>query len=272
MKYLRKFDSVSDMDTEIASSEIGIIGLAYDGTTPVVKKKDTPPDPKLTPFYIEDISGSANTVQITKSNESAPALTIEKSADGNTWDTMGETSTTAITATIPANGKLYLRCNTTRWASSTNLSDFTKITTTSNCNVGGNIMSLLYGSNFTGNETTFPVGSYSLKNALAYNTHIVNASDLILPATALVSHCYDSLFSGCTSLITAPVLPATILVSQCYQNMFWNCTNLNYINCTNSWVKGVGATGTFVKAASMSSWTTGTSGIPSGWTVQDATE
>ena len=28
--------------------------------------------------------------------------------------------------------------------------------------------------------------------------------------------------------------------------------------------------GTFVKAASMTSWTTGTSGIPSGWKVQDA--
>ena len=59
-----------------------------------------------------------------------------------------------------------------------------------------------------------------------------------------------------------------------------NCESLNYIkclatdisatNCTNGWVSGVAATGTFVKASSMTSWTTGTSGIPTGWTVQNA--
>ena len=62
--------------------------------------------------------------------------------------------------------------------------------------------------------------------------------------------------------------------------MFNGCTSLNYIkclatdistfNCTSNWVNGVASTGTFVKASSMTSWTTGVKGIPSGWTVQDA--
>ena len=43
MKYLRLFGSVSDMETAIASSEIGIMGLAYDNGTPVMKIKPTPP-------------------------------------------------------------------------------------------------------------------------------------------------------------------------------------------------------------------------------------
>ena len=43
MKYLRKFDSVSDMETAIASSEIGIMGLAYDNGQPVMEMKPTPP-------------------------------------------------------------------------------------------------------------------------------------------------------------------------------------------------------------------------------------
>ena len=103
-----------------------------------------------------------------------------------------------------------------------------------------------------------------------------------LPVTTLADRCYISMFSGCTGLTTAPELPATILLSNCYQSMFNGCTNLNYIKClaTNisasdclkNWVSGVSATGTFVKAASMTSWTTGTSGIPDGWTVQDATK
>jgi len=88
------------------------------------------------------------------------------------------------------------------------------------------------------------------------------------------------MFENCTSLISAPELPATTLESGCYNQMFRSCTNLNYIkclatnisarNCTEYWVLKVAATGTFVKDASMSSWTTGISGIPSGWTVEDA--
>ena len=101
-----------------------------------------------------------------------------------------------------------------------------------------------------------------------------------LPATTLTDNCYNSMFQGCTNLTTAPTLPATTLAGNCYRSMFNGCTSLNYIkclatdistfNCTRNWVNGVAATGKFVKASSMTSWTTGVKGIPSGWTVQDA--
>ena len=101
-----------------------------------------------------------------------------------------------------------------------------------------------------------------------------------LPATTLANGCYENMFNGCSSLTTAPELPATTLTNYCYNGMFGNCTSLNYIKClatdisangcTNSWVYNVASTGTFVKDPSMTSWTTGSSGIPSGWTVQDA--
>lgn len=105
----------------------------------------------------------------------------------------------------------------------------------------------------------------------------------ILPATTLPSHyrygCYGNMFNGCASLTTAPVLPATTLASNCYQQMFKGCTSLSAItclatdisasNCTTNWVNGVAASGTFTKDANMTSWTTGASGIPSGWTVVD---
>ena len=177
------------------------------------------------PFYVEDVSGSVNSVQIRKNNNSAPTLTIEKSTDGTTWETMGTTSTTAITATVPANGKLYLRCNATTWGAST--SYYNKITTTGNCNVGGNTMSLLYGSNFTGNETTFPSNSaYIFINLLSSNTFLIGASDLLLPATTLTGNCYRTMFNNCTSLTTAPALSATKLADNCYEYMFYGCTSL----------------------------------------------
>ena len=82
------------------------------------------------------------------------------------------------------------------------------------------------------------------------------------------------------ALTTAPELPATTLASYCYNSMFERCKKLNYIkmlatnisasDCLARWVYGVSSTGTFVKNAAMTSLPTGNSGIPSGWTVQDA--
>ena len=99
----------------------------------------------------------------------------------------------------------------------------------------------------------------------------------VLPATTLAERCYYGMFNGCKSLVTAPELPATTLASNCYRQMFYSCTKLSYIKClatdisasrcTLSWVSSVASSGTFVKAANMSSWTTDANGIPTGWTV-----
>ena len=47
-----------------------------------------------------------------------------------------------------------------------------------------------------------------------------------LPCTTLASGCYDSMFSDCTSLTTAPALPAKTLANFCYNYMFKGCTSL----------------------------------------------
>ena len=114
-------------------------------------------------------------------------------------------------------------------------------------------------------------------------TSLVNAPQL--PATTLTVNCYTSMFTGCTSLTTAPELPATELVdgaNGCYGGMFLGCTKLNYIKAmftttpstlyTNQWVSGVAANGTFVKNSAATWNVTGVNGIPSGWTVETATE
>ena len=178
-------------------------------------------------------------------------------------------------------------------------------TITGACNVYGNVMSLVCGDNFA-TATTIPQDARF--ETLLANTSVISAEDLLLPATTLTDYCYYQMFNGCTgltaapvlpattltvgcynfmfmgctSLTTAPELPATTLVQDCYNGMFYDCSSLNNItclatdisalDCTTEWVYGVSSTGTFTKAASMSSWTTGTSGIPSGWTVIDASE
>ena len=100
-----------------------------------------------------------------------------------------------------------------------------------------------------------------------------------LPATTLAEHCYNQMFRGCTGLTVAPELPATTLTARCYHQMFWDCKKLDHITmlatdisaptCLDEWVGGVASTGTFTKAAAMTSLTTGVSGIPEGWTVKN---
>ena len=324
----------------------------------------TPPGPDYTePFYVENITDANETLSIVKSNASAPTITIEISTDRTNWSTLGTTSTTALTRTITPGEKLYMRASGYQWGS--NSSNYHKITGVSK--VGGNIMSLLYGINFTGDETVFPSQYYTytfaclfsgtnqapnnilqdasylllpIKEKLpeycyhhmflnctsltkapelpaikvsrnAYNGMFSRCSSLlkapelpatiidsscynymfercgsliqgpsILPATTVYPSCYQNMFNSCGSLTTAPELPAKTLASQCYYYMFYGCGSLNSIkclatnisasNCLYRWTYGVNANGTFTKNASMNDWTTGVSGIPDNWTVQDA--
>ena len=175
---------------------------------------------------------------------------------------------------------------------------------TAEFNAQGNAMSLLFGVNFKG-QTNLTGKDWAF-SSLFYNTKIVNAENLSLPATTLEESCYDSMFYGCASLTTAPELPATTLaegcyngmfrgctslttapelsattlVDACYHSMFNGCTSLNYIKAmftttpsnsyTYNWVSGVSATGTFIKNSSAQWNVSGDNGIPSGWTVQTA--
>ena len=89
----------------------------------------------------------------------------------------------------------------------------------------GNIMSLIYGDNFSG-QTTLESG-FTFYRFFEGCTGITSAENLVLPATTLSDVCYSNMFSGCTSLTTAPaILPATTLKNGCYQYMFYGCTSL----------------------------------------------
>ena len=139
--------------------------------------------------------------------------------------------------------------------------------------------SMFYGC--TGLTTAPELPSTALENTCYYwmflgCTNLESAPKL--PATTLKDGCYFGMFINCTSLTAAPELPATSLVNSCYWGMFNGCTSLNYVKClatdlgsgsTDYWLADVAATGTFVKAAGMTGWTTGEDGIPEGWNVEN---
>ena len=139
--------------------------------------------------------------------------------------------------------------------------------------------SMFYGCTSLVNAPTLPATELARNcyDFMFYDcTSLVNAPEL--PATTLARECYQFMFKGCTSLVTAPALPATTLASNCYNSMFYGCTKLSYIKAmfvtkpgtdyTYDWVRDVASSGTFVKNSEATWNFTGTSGIPTGWTVQ----
>lgn len=95
--------------------------------------------------------------------------------------------------------------------------------------VEGNIMSLKYGDNFSGQTALIEYAdSYAFKGLFDGCTGLISAENLVLPAT-ISGHCYQcycDMFYGCSSLTTPPELPATTLSEECYLRMFQDCASL----------------------------------------------
>lgn len=195
---------------------------------------------------------------------------------GENWININGSSTPFLNA-VSGQKILFKGSNSSYYDTRSGDSTSFKFSGTASFDISGNIMSMIGGDNFE--------NIYSFSNVYNFTKffsacNVIDAKNLVLPATTLTGNCYSSMFQGCTTLTTAPELPATTLASNCYSYMFQNCSNLNYIKAlftttpstsyTNNWVSGVASTGTFVKNSAAQWDVTGVNGIPSGWTVQTA--
>ncbi len=148
---------------------------------------------------------------------------------GTTWSIMPSGSGAKKITTLNSGDTMWIKCTTSKWATDYNKNN--TLYSTKNIKVYGNIMSLLYGDNFTGQTT---VGEFGLCGIFfgtsatgTTNTKIVSAKNLVLPATSLAKSSYNGLFRGCSNLVDSPrVLPATTLYQDTYSSMFEGCTSL----------------------------------------------
>lgn len=165
------------------------------------------------------ISGSSTFTFDAPSNSAASANTVYYSLDsGSTWNSM----TSGQTVTVNQGNKIYWKA--TGLDCSNGIGNFysTTLGDAGLFDIEGNIMSLVAGDDFE-NATT--ISSYQFQG-LFEQSKVVNAENLVLPATALTDFCYNGMFYGCASLKTAPSLPATVLAKGCYRIMFLDCTRL----------------------------------------------
>lgn len=181
----------------------------------------TPPTPiDYSKQYLTTVALTDNvTFTLTGGNRSN---TFQYSTDsGETWNNIqiGQT-TTAIN-----NGeKMYWK------ASSPSINNELGIGTiwpSASANVEGNIMSLKYGDNFSG-ETA--LNQFQFRKLFSGATHIVSAENMVLPSTTFQKQCYSQMFQGCTSLTTAPTVigtsDATFSGDYSFSDMFANCSSL----------------------------------------------
>lgn len=231
------------------------------------------------PFYAENTTDQTESVTFYRYDSNAPTFDVYYSLDqGNTWNFCGSTAE-SFTYRNPAHTKVWFCAETTQWTTQ----QTTPGISIRDCKkVGGNIMSLLYGRNFTGAERTFTGTQYIFSFLFNGNTVLEDASELLLPATTLVRRCYQSMFGGmylggaCVSLVKGPTLPDAVRGDNDTRYMFYGCTSLNEVKCFfttpepvyggDEWLNYVSSTGTFYKKAGVT-WRTGTTGIPTGWTV-----
>ena len=186
--------TVKDMDYSAEPFTITSIG----STEVSIRKEGTPNDISLQYRKGAD-NWAAYTIGDGVSLSDGQSVQFRAGEGGNSTFSKGPPTTTSTTITN------YYKIN---------------VTDTGTVIASGNIMSLLDSSL----ESTLPAYSFYY---LFYNCEkLTDASNLKLPAETLANYCYKGMFSGCTSLTTAPELPATKLAQYCYQSMFQGCTAL----------------------------------------------
>lgn len=232
MKYLRLFLTQEEYDDALTSLALPNVSLIVSNN----EVKYTPAcDYSKLPLFVEAKEDLTVSFSIND---------IEYSLDNITWQTLPVGTSTP---TIGAGERVYFRASGLTATSAAGIGTFSA---TGRHNIGGNIMSMLYGADYRDKDVIdkehafrvmFLNDSYliSAKNlqlpamtlsANCYRALLNTCVNLVdspaLPATDLADYCYAYLFKGDTSFTQAPELPATVMKSNCYASMYNDCTNL----------------------------------------------
>lgn len=183
----------------------------------------TQPEPVYSAMPLTIEITSPGTINL-KSTASGVLKNIEYKVNDGNWENMSIT-TAETTWNVIAGDKLQFRGNNAQYATST-ADCCTFSSSTATFNAYGNIASLTDSTGYTG-VTAYTTGYTFAK--MFYGTKIVDASNLVLPATTLTNSCYDTMFENCYLLNAVPALPASTVATQSYRHMFTNCSGLTSV-------------------------------------------
>ena len=209
MNYLRAYDTIADYNSALLNAELPDNAVIYIRDTDSVIYFRAKPESDV-PLYIEALE------DLTASFSAATSYSL----DGIEWISLAKST---ATPTIPAGSKVYFKASGLSVSTGSGIGKFT---ITGRCYVGGNALSMIYGTDFA-SETTLSK-NYALTRLFYSCKTVLDARRLSLPSLILSGYCYSEMFYGCSSLVNAPELPATTLADYCYYGMFYGCTSLTH--------------------------------------------
>lgn len=266
--------TADNQDTASTSVTITAVYSGLSATSTVEIDAYEPPAPVLQQYVTMTFSTSGNIKWYAQNN--SYSKTIQYSINGGEWTTIYSTTNNSWIG-VSAGDVVRFRGDNAQYAPQDGrCSCFSG--TTGTFTLSGNIMSLVDSTNFA------TLSSFTAENVFMnfFNncTGLTDASDLMLPATALTNYCYQGLLAQCTSLTKGPLLAVETLVTKCYAYFYYHTYNLQEIrclavntsasNCLQEWVNGVQTTsGTFYKNPNKTNWGRGNAGVPNNWTITD---
>ena len=222
----------SSSDESVATvDDVGVVHAVGAGTAVITAKagsKKATCDVSVvinleTPLTFEAAADGAN-VKLHKYDSDVVATNVEYSLDGGiTW----KDDLTAAGVTLAAAGDKISFRGTNEAYGADDIYDCYQFELSDETFAYGNVMSLINKDNYPTNKTL--TANYAFKWMFNGQDMLKNKDadhQIFLPATTLTENCYDSMFSWCESLTTAPELPAKTLAKECYSGMFWSCKNL----------------------------------------------
>ena len=228
--YIGKFASSGDVQTALNDGDLIKPYIALvEGEGIDYNSKDASVDYSKLPLTFEIISGGTINlyweVNEYHPEEGAEQRTIEYRKNGGEWTEI-EFGGEENIINVDSGDIVQFRGDNDSYGSNDTMAYNSFTESTAQFKVYGNIMSLINSTNFSGLTTLSSTNTFT--GLFKRCEGLTDASNLILPATTLVSSCYSQMFNSCTSLTTAPELPAITLADSCYRFMFSYCTSLTH--------------------------------------------
>ena len=214
--YLKLFETTNEYTQYIEQGSPLLPNVSYTEDALKVYYNPIPHDYSKDYFTIVVTEGG----HIVFDNSSAYVASLSISKDnGETWDEVGNDG-----IDVSEGDTILVKCMVQGGYDQDGY-DFIKPSSENfKAKIQGNIMSLLVSDNFM--DATVLENNY-LNGLFKNSVWLIDAQNLVLPATTLAESCYQRMFFNCTNLVYAPkVLPATTLADACYNAMFYNCSSL----------------------------------------------
>lgn len=169
-------------------------------------------------FYVEGEGTAPVNVKLT--DYGVGGVTVEVSRDGEAWEEWCTTeSGQEYIKEIPVGEKLYMRSKTSNWG----LLGISNVPI-----IGGNILSLVYGSEFDGSQRSFPEGTSHNFNYTFSNTGLRYADKLVIDVDEAPDNSFANMFEGCIQLETPPQIRIGKVGQYGCSEMFAGCALMMY--------------------------------------------